>query len=230
MVAGKAVLGIPPHWAGAIVRVDDDGGVRAVEHRGSVRVVQEVAGRVARMPLADHQRRRARPRQCNFPVQRGILLAHGQILIGQVQVVSQPAPRPIQPARLSADQVDRAVGPLVEEPGDRDGRVTVERRQPRQRAVETIVGASVDGGAAVIDKVTVGVHAWVSAHPVVAVRPSQSLFQRGLVYRVFKRRKLIGSVVAVIGRIVETRRVDGAWPRWREIVPTTCHVGVGTAG
>jgi len=163
-------------------------------------------------------------------VQRGILLSYRQVLIRQVQAVAQPGLGPVQPARLSARQVDRAIGLLVEETGDRDRRVTVERRQRCKRAIQAIVGSSVDSRASVIDEGTIGVGTWVGPYLVLAVRVSQSLLQRGLMRVIFERSKLIGSVIAMIGRVADTRRFGGIGSRRREVVTAARSVALRTPG
>jgi hypothetical protein len=121
-------------------------------------------------------------------MQRIEVLRDGGILegvFGNVFELKQPMAKPIfcaaQPALFARPPVDRAVRQCVRIPGHRYGRLSSERGQCRQRAVEAVVASSRDSVPTVVDEVPVVVRSWVGMHEVVALRIAERILYRGLV-------------------------------------------------
>ena len=70
MIRSGPHLRVPPHWASGVLRVDHHRCVRAIDDGTTVRVMQRfIRQRIPRVPLVNHQRRRAWSHFGNLPMQ-----------------------------------------------------------------------------------------------------------------------------------------------------------------
>ena len=71
MIRSQALLGIPPHRVACTVGIHDDGGVRTASDRGTVGVVEEIAGmEIPCVPTVDDQGGRPGPEIVDVPMKR----------------------------------------------------------------------------------------------------------------------------------------------------------------